>query len=94
MKNNFKSALVGFVVGLAVAAGGAQAAVQATQHEHSSPAAEKTAPDGMKDMMADPAMRREMTQHMGQCRDMMSMMMEHMGHGAGMAKQAPPQPKH
>jgi hypothetical protein len=89
MKSSFKSGMIGFAVGLAVAAAGAQAAVQATQHEHPTPSAQKPAPDamkrmeGMKDMdamMADPAMRRKMMEHMGQCRDMMSMMMEHMKH--------------
>jgi len=102
MQSNFKSAMVGFAFGLAVAAAGAQAAVQATQHEHPNSSAQKPAADatkgveGMKDMdamMADPAMRQKMMEHMGQCRDMMSMMMEHMGHSAEMAKQPPP-PKH
>ena len=103
MKINFKSAAIGFAVGLAVTAAGAQAAVQATQHEHPTPSAQKPAADamkgmeGMKDMdvmMADPAMRKRMVEHMGQCRDMMSKMMQHMGHGAGIEKLAPPQPKH
>ena len=86
MKGSFKSGMVGFAVGLAVAAAGAQAAVQATQHEHPTPSSQKPAAgmkgmDGMKDMhamMADPAMRQKMMANMAQCRDMMSMMMEHM----------------
>jgi len=103
MKSNFKSAAVGFAVGLAIAAAGAQAAVQATQHEHSTPPAQKPAADtmkgmeGMKDMdamMADPIMRQKMMEHMGQCRDMMSMMMEHMKHEGKMLDQAPVPPKH
>jgi len=97
MTSNFKSAALGFAAGLAVAGAGAQAASQASQHEHSNPPAAKAAAGGMEDMeamMADPAMRQKMTQHMGQCRDMMSMMMEHMGHRGEMAKQPPPEPKH
>jgi hypothetical protein len=107
MQSNFRSAMIGFAVGLAVAAAGAQAAVQATEHEHPAPSAQTPAADakamagmksmeGMKDMdamMADPVMRQKMMANMAQCRDMMSMMMEHMGHGAAMAKQPPPQPK-
>ena len=89
MKSNFKSAAVGFAVGLAVAAAGAQAAAQVTQHEHPTPSAQKPAADAMdgmermKDMdamMPDPAMRQKMMANMAQCRDMMSMMMEHMKH--------------
>lgn len=89
MKSSFKSGMVGLAVGLAVAAGGAQAVVQATQHEHPSPSAQKPAAEatksieGTKDMhamMADPAKRQKMMANMAQCRDMMSMMMEHMKH--------------
>ena len=85
MTSRFKSATVGLVVGLAVATGGAHAAVQATQHDHqaSSPAAQQAPAGQMKDMhamMADPAMRQKMMAEMGQCRDMMSKMMEHMKH--------------
>lgn len=36
----------------------------------------------MKMMMNDPAHRQAMMEQMGKCRDMMSMMMEHMQHGA------------
>jgi hypothetical protein len=101
MKISFKSATVGFAVGLAVAAAGAQAAVQATQHEHqtNSPAAQQAPAGKMKDMhamMADPAMREKMMAQMGQCRDMMSKMMEHMkhmDHGGQMDKNRPAQPK-
>lgn len=104
MKSNWKSAMVGFAVGLGLAAAGAQAAVQAAEGEHAAPSAQKpaanamTGMDKMKDMhamMADPAMRQEMMANMGQCRDMMSMMMEHMKameqeRGAAGNKAAPP----
>ena len=103
MKSNYKSATIGFALGLAVAAAGAQAAVQATQHEHPTPTAQTPAPgamkgrEGMKDMhamMADPAMRQKMMADMAQCRDMMSMMMEHMKHEGKMADETPVPPKH
>ena len=82
MKSNFRSGVVGFAVGLAVAAAGAQAAVQVTQHEHPSPSPQKPAANAMKGdaMMADPAKHQKMMERMGQCCDMMSMMMEHMKH--------------
>lgn len=89
MKSNFKSATIGFALGLAVAAASAQATIHATEHEHSTPPAQQSAPSalhdmqGMKDMdtmMANPAMRQKMMANMAQCRDMMSMMMEHMRH--------------
>jgi len=93
MKTNFKSATVGFAFGLALAAAGAQAAVQAAQHEHqaTSPAAQQGPAGPMKDMhamMADPAMRGKMMAQMGQCRDTMSKMMEHMKH-EGIVKDKP-----
>ena len=108
MKSNFKSGAIGFAVGLAVAAVGAQAAVQAAQHEHPTPSAQMPAADakgmegmksmeGMKDMdamMADPAMRQKMMANMAQCRDMMSMMMEHMNHEGKMAHRKPAPHKH
>ena len=102
MKSNFKSGAVGFAVGLAVAAVGAQAAVQATQHEHPTPTAQMPAAEakgmqGMKDMdamMADPAMRQKMMANMAQCRDMMSMMMEHMNHEGKMTHRKPAPYKH
>lgn len=99
MKNGFKLGMVGFAVGLAFATGGAQAAVQATQHEHPAPSAQKPAVEatksngGMKDMhamMADPAMHQKMMANMAQCRDMMSMMMEHMKHEGMQKDQASP----
>jgi hypothetical protein len=93
MRSNFKSAVIGFAVGLAAAAAGAQAA----QHEHAAPTTDKPSAERMHDMdamMADPAMRQKMMANMAQCRDMMSMMMEHMRHGRDMAKQPVPQPKH
>lgn len=103
MKSNFKSAAVGFALGLAVAAAGAQAAVQATQHRHPTPTAQMPPADAMKGMermkdmdamMADPAMRQKMMEHMGQCRDIMAMMMKHMKHEGKMADQAPAPHKH
>lgn len=103
MMSNFKSAAVGFAIGLAVAAAGVQAAAQATQHGHPIPTAQTPPADAMKGMermkdmdamMADPAMRQKMMEHMGQCRDIMSMMMEHMKHEGKMAEQAPAPPKH
>ena len=96
MKSNFRSGVVGFAVGLAVAAAGAQAAVQLTQHEHPTPSPQKPAADAMKDMdamMANPAEHQKMMERMGQCRDMMSMMMEHMKHN-GMRYSASPPPHH
>jgi len=92
MKNNLKSVLMGLAVGLAAASASAQATVQATPHEHSTPSAGKPSADGMKDMdamMADPAMRQKMMEQMTQCRDMMSMMMEHMKHEGKMTDKAP-----
>jgi hypothetical protein len=86
MKGSLKSGLAGFAVGLALAAATAQAA---TQHEHpTAPAQQPAVPamrnmEGMADMhamMSDPAMREKMMANMAQCRDMMSMMMEHMKH--------------
>ena len=108
MKSKFKSGAVGFALGLAVAAVGAQAAVQATQHEHPTPSAQMPADEGkgmqgmksmeaMKDMdamMADPAMRQKMMANMAQCRDMMSMMMEHMNHEGKMTHGKPAPYKH
>jgi len=93
----FKSALAGFAIGLATAA----AAAQAAQHEHQGPQptastpaphAAPAKPMDMKTMMNDPAHRQAMMEQMGKCRDMMSMMMEHMQHGAkpGMQPAAPP----
>lgn len=97
---SFKAGLVGFAVGMAVAAAGAQAAVQATEHQHPMPSSPSQPADAMKGtggmsdmhaMMADPAMRQKMMANMAQCRDMMSMMMEHMKHeGMKMEHPAPP----
>ena len=86
--------MIGFAVGLALATAGAQAAVQATQHEHPTPSAQKPGDtmdrmEPMKDMhamMADPAMRQKMMANMAQCRDMMSMMMEHVKHEGKMER--------
>jgi hypothetical protein len=103
MKTTHISATLGFAAGLAVAAAGAQAAVQATQHEHPTPTVQTPAPgamkgmEGMKDMhamMASPAMRQKMLTDMAQCRDMMSMMMEHMKHEGKMIDETPAPPKH
>lgn len=98
MKSNLKSGAIGFAIGLSVAAAGAQAAVTATQHEHPAPSAQTPATgvmkgmEGAKDMeamMADPAMRQKMIANMTQCRDMMSMMIEHMKHEGMMMKGKP-----
>lgn len=105
MKSNVKSAIVGFAVGLSVAAAGAQAAVQATHPTASAqmPAADAKgmegikSTEGMKDMdamMADPAMRQKMMANMARCRDMMSMMMEHMKHEGKMAHRRPAPHRH
>jgi hypothetical protein len=102
MKTNFKSTAIGFALGLTVAGGSAQAAVQAAQHEHSpasaqKPSADATGMEGMKDMdamMADPAMRQKMMEHMAQCREMMSMMMDHMEHKGKMGSAEPAPHKH
>lgn len=105
MKNTLKSASVVFAVGLAFTASGAQAAFEAVQHqhEHPTPLAQKPAPDAMKGMegrkdihamMADPAMRAKMMANMAQCRDMMSMMMEHMKHKGMLSDAKPVPPKH
>ena len=94
----FKSALAGFAIGLATAA----AAAQAAQHEHQGPQptastpaphAPPAKPMDMKMMMNDPAHRQAMMEQMGKCRDMMSMMMEHMQHGAKKSMQPPASPK-
>ena len=101
--SNFKAGLVAIAVGSAVSAAGAQAAVQSTQHEHPAPSAQKPAAepmkgmDGTKDMhamMADPAMRQKMMANMAQCRDMMSMMMEHMKHEGKLGDAEPAPHKH
>lgn len=102
MNTKIRSAVLGFAVGLAVSSAGAQAAAQTEEHEHPAPTTQKPGPDAMMGteakkrmhaMMADPAMRQKMMANMAQCRDMMTMMMENMGHDAEMEKQ-PPQPKH
>jgi uncharacterized protein with PhoU and TrkA domain len=48
--------------------------------------------DQMHKMMSDPAKRQQMMERMAQCRDMMSMMMEHMKH-AGMKSDPSAPPK-
>ena len=91
MKSNLRSGTIGFAFGIAVAAVAAQAA-QPSQHEHQTAPAVQTAPaktmDEMHKMMADPAKHHAMMDRMAQCRDMMSMMMEHMKH-EGMKKGQP-----
>lgn len=96
MRTSIKSATVGFAVGLALAAATAQAA----QHEqHAQPPASSaqavpTAPaKPMHMMMGDPAKHQQMMEQMGQCRDMMSKMMENMKHGGQMPMQPPVPPK-
>jgi len=101
MNNSFKSALVGFAAGLAVAAGGAQAAVQAMVPEHPAPAGRMaTAPAmggmgnmaNMHAMVSNPTVRQNMLANMAQCRDMMSMMMDHMSHEGTGKDQPTPHP--
>ena len=95
MSSNLRSGTLGFAFGIAVAAVAAQAA-QPAQHEHPTAPSTQPAPaettGQMHKMMSDPAKHQQMMERMSQCRDMMSMMMEHMKHG-GMKKDAPaPQP--
>jgi hypothetical protein len=86
MNSNLRSGTIGFAFGIAAAAVAAQAAQQAqpSQHEHQTAPSAQTAPaetmDQMHKMMADPAMHQQMMDRMAQCRDMMSMMIEHMKH--------------
>lgn len=90
MKTSVKSATVGFAVGLALAAATAQAA----QHElHAQPPAASAPAKPMQMMMGDPAKHQQMMEQMGQCRDMMSKMMENMKHGGQMPMQPPAPPK-
>lgn len=89
--SNLRSGTIGFAVGLALATVAAQAA-QPTQHEHQtgpSAAVPSKSMEQMHKMMADPAKRQEMMDRMAQCRDMMSMMMEHMKHEGMMMKDKP-----
>lgn len=89
--SNLRSGTIGFAVGIAFATVAAQAA-QPSQHEHQTAPSAQTAPaptrDQMHEMMADPAKHQQMMEQMAQCRDMMSMMMEHMKH-EGMKKAQP-----
>ena len=91
MKTSVKSAAVGFAVGLALAAAPAQAA----QHkQHAQPPASSAQVASAKPMMmGDPAKHQQMMEQMGQCRDMMSKMMEHMEHEGHMPKQPLVPPK-
>ncbi len=93
MKTNYKSAGLGFALGLAVAA----AAAQAAQHDQPSIAGTaqqqtQRAPMGNMQMMGDPAMRQQMMERMRGCRDMMTNMMDHMQRMPQMQHQ-PPQPR-
>lgn len=94
MIKKLKSGAVGFALGI-VAAGVAAQAAQPTQHEHPITPPTQAAPshdmEQMHKMMADPAKHQEMMSRMGQCRDMMTMMMEHMKHEGMMKDKAPPQ---
>lgn len=87
MSNNLRSGTIGFAFGIAFAAVAAQA--QPSQHEHQTAPSLQTAPaetmDEMHKMMADPAKHKAMMDRMAQCRDMMSMTMDHMKH-EGMKK--------
>ena len=92
--SNLRSGTIGFAIGIALATVAAQGAQQTQpgQHEHQTAPSTQTAPAPTKDqmhlMMSDPAKRQQMMDHMAQCRDMMSMMMEHMKH-EGMKKDQP-----
>jgi hypothetical protein len=92
MINNLRSGTLGFAFGIAVAAVAAQAA-QPTRHDHQTAPSTQAAPsesmEQMHKMMADPAKRQAMMDRMAQCRDMMSMMMEHMKHEGMMTKDNP-----
>jgi hypothetical protein len=91
MSSNFSSGTIGFALGIALAAVAAKAA-QPAQHEHQMAPSAQGAPahgmDQMHQMMADPAKHQQMMEQMAQCRDMMSMMVEHMKH-EGMNKDQP-----
>lgn len=91
MSSNLRSGAIGFAVGIAFVAVAAQA-TQPAQHEHqTAPSAQSAPADTMGEMhkmMADPAKHTQMMERMAQCRDMMSMMMDHMKH-EGMKKDAP-----
>jgi hypothetical protein len=100
MKSGLGSGLAGFAIGLTVAVAAAPAAVEAMQHQHPATPAQKPTTGAMKGMesmkdmhamMADPAMRQKMIANMAQCRDMMSMMIEHMQHEGMKKDTAPPQ---
>lgn len=100
MKNCVKSISAGFAAGL-FAAVAAQA--QVAQHDHpGSPSAPQTQPapvqpmpmrgnPAMQQMMADPALRQQMMEHMARCHDMMTMMMSMMG-SMGQQPDAPKEP--
>lgn len=95
MSSNLKSSAVGFALGAAVVAAAAAAAAQPAQpvqHQHQVPLSGQTTTahtmEDMHKMMADPAKHQQMIERMSQCRDMMSMMMEHMKH-ADMKKGQP-----
>ena len=95
MKAKIKSAAVGFAVALAMSATAAHAAQQ--EHHAQPPATSaqvsKAAPAKPMMMMGDAAAHKKMMEQMGQCRDMMSQMMEHMNHEGPMAKHPPAPPK-
>lgn len=83
MSTNLKAGAIGFALGSAIIAAAAAAQpTQPVQHQHqtpsSSPSATAHTMENMHKMMADPAKHQRMMERMAQCRDMMSMMMEHM----------------
>lgn len=97
MKVDLKSTILGLFGGLAIAAGVAQAA-QTPDHAHQSPAPKQGQMQGMQhgQMMADPAMRRQMMERMRQCHEMMGQMMAHMQqaeHSQHPQPQPQPQPQ-
>ena len=93
MKTSVKSATVGFAVGLALAAATAQAAQHGQTPASSAQAVPAAPAKPVHMMMGDPAKHQQMMEHMRQCRDMMSKMMENMKHGGQMPMQPPAPPK-
>lgn len=93
MSDKLRSGTIGFAFGIIFAAAAAQAA-QPAQHEHRMAPSTQTAPVGSMDqmhkMMTDPARHQQMMEQMAQCRDMMSMMVEHMKHEGMKVEQPAP----
>ena len=90
MVSRLSTGTLGFVLGISAAA--AAQAAQPQQHEHPATPVAQSAPahsmEQMHKMMADPAQRQRMMERIAHCRDMMSMMIEHLKHD-GMKKDQP-----